>query len=110
MGIIFNLSNLPELQRVDKQHRRKAILDWRAALWKGWGMYLFELSIFIGPIGGFNTLWHFIVGNTHWPWYSDFIWIVPGSFTAILLRNNLIYLRRRDVLKNILERPEYATC
>ena len=108
MSIIINLASLPELQRLDKQRRGRAILDWRIELWKGWSVYFIELGLFIGVIAIFRVLWHFIPGSVHWPWYADLIWILPASFTAVALRNYVIYLRRRDVLAKILERPEYV--
>jgi hypothetical protein len=108
MGIFINLSSLPELQRLDKRRRSRALLDWRIELWRGWAIYFIELGIFVSVLAFFRVVWHVIIGSVHWPWYADLIWIIPGSFTALALRNHLLYLRRRDVLAKILERPEYA--
>jgi hypothetical protein len=110
MNILLNLNSLPELQRLDKQRRGRAIRDWHIELWKGakgWTVYLLELGIFISVFAAFRALWHFV--GVHWSWYGDFVWLLPAALIAVLIRNQFIYLRRRDVLAKILERPDYAS-
>ena len=104
MKLFTSLSGLPELQRLDASRRRAALFDWRIELWRSWGFYLCEVSIWLGSFLIFDGLWHF----AGWPWSLVSMPSIVAFFVAWALRNQLLYLRRREVLQKILERPDYA--
>jgi hypothetical protein len=104
MKLFVSLGSLPELQRLDVGWRRHALLDWQIELWRSWSFYFCEISIWLGSFIFFDGHWH-LAGQT---WNLVSLPTIVSFFIACVLRNKLLYLLRRDVLRRILERPEYA--
>jgi hypothetical protein len=104
MRLFASLSSLPELQRLDASRRHAALTDWRMELWRSWSFYLGEISIWLGSFLFFDGMWH-LAGQT---WSLVSLPSIVAFAVAYILRNHLLYFRRRDVLHKILEGQTYA--
>ena len=104
MNLMLTLRRLPELKRLDARRRHSALIEWQVELWRSWSFYLCEISIWLGSFIVFDGLWH-LVGQT---WKLVSIPTIIAFLAALLLRNHLLYLRKRDVLQKILGTPAYA--
>jgi len=104
MNLIFTLRSLPELKRLDARRRHSALVEWQIELWRSWSFYLCEISIWLGSFIFFDGLWHLAGQN----WKLVSFPTIIAFLVALLLRNHLLYLRKRGVLEKILEAPAYV--
>jgi hypothetical protein len=104
MKLALFLIRLPELRHVDQRRRVEALREWQIELGRSWSFYFQEISTWVGSILFFGVIWH-LAGQS---WHLISVPTIIALLVALPLRNQLLYLPRRDVLREILERPYYA--
>ena len=109
MNMILKLTTLPELQHLDRARRRSAVLDWWIALWKSWPLFLADAAIGCFALQGFELLTRLITDVSWLQFVVRGLLFVPTFYLVCVVRNQAIFLPRRDVLRVILQNPDYAT-
>jgi len=107
--MIVKLTNLPELQHLDRIHRRHAVLDWWIALWKSWPIFLADFGLWCLALQGVEMLTRMITGISWLQILVRGVLFIPMYYLVSIIRNYAIFMPRREVLEGILKKPEYDT-
>jgi hypothetical protein len=98
----LSLDQLPELQGLDTKSRSEALRVWRRALMKGWSFYLAEIALRVGAWGVFEMIRSGLFPSIGFRWF-DVAWIAVAFLAGQVLSIHLLYFRRRDLLRAIVQ-------
>jgi hypothetical protein len=100
--MILSLDQLPELQSLDAKSRSEALRLWRRALMRGWSFYLKDVALRLSVWVVFATIRFGLFPSIGFRWF-DFPWVVVAFLAGHFLSVRILYFRRRDLLRAILE-------
>jgi hypothetical protein len=100
--MIFSLNQLPELQRLDAVSRSEALRLWRRALMRGWSFYLVDVALRLSVWVVSATIRFGLFPSIGFRWF-DFAWVVLAFLAGHVLSVRILYFRRRDLLRAILQ-------
>ena len=100
--MILSLNQLPELQSLDAKSRSEALSLWRRALMRGWSFYLTDVALRLSVWVVFAIIRFGLFPSIGFRWF-DFAWVVVAFFAGQVLSVRILYFRRRDLLRAILQ-------